>query len=400
MQKQITILFNQTISSLMRPVIDAGYLIYIVGGYVRDALLGHTSYDVDFCTNAPMELLVQIYARYKLNKQAMNYGAISFTHVNYSIQITRLRKDSNESNGRYPNHIEYVNRIEEDFIRRDFTINALYCDIDGNVIDPCHGLHDLHHQLINTVIDANTSFQQDYLRILRALRFANHLNFNLSDNVNHAIVNNLEGIRSLSAYRLHQELKGFGLYPGYNRYINLYQKALSIYFGLEIPLIHMPLDASNEVFFYAYQWNDKSNDYIKFVLNKFGYSAQFANSVNDLKPFILEDKNIDIIFKKRLAAKYYSQDILVDLSNYYGIDLVDEVDHLQRMDIVLTQKQIKCSTSDMKKINIAPHEFKKTYQFLLEALYTNQVKNNKDALLQYIKDHRIEYKKYLNSYDN
>ena len=67
------------------------------------------------------------------------------------------------------------------------------------------------------------------------------------------------------------------------------------------------------------------------------------------------------------------------------------------MDIVLTQKQIKCSTSDMKKINIAPHEFKKTYQFLLEALYTNQVKNNKDALLQYIKDHRIEYKKYMNA---
>ena len=397
MQKQVTIQLNITISSLMRPVIDAGYLIYIVGGYVRDALLGHASYDVDFCTNAPLEQLIQIYADYKLNKQAMNYGAISFTHDNYSIQITRLRKDSNESDGRYPNHIEYVNRIEEDFIRRDFTINALYCDIDGNVIDPCHGLHDLHHQLIDTVIDANTSFQQDYLRILRALRFANRLNFNLSDNVNHAIVNDLDGIRSLSAYRLHQELKGFGLYPGYNRYINLYQKVLSTYFGQEVPLTSMPLVASNEVFFYAYQWKDKSNDYIKFILTKFGYSAQFANSVNDLKPFILEDKNIDIIFKKRLAAKYYSQDILVDLSNYYGIDLVDEVDHLQRMDIVLTQKQIKCSTSDMKKINIAPHEFKKTYQFLLEALYTNQVKNNKDALLQYIKDHRIEYKKYMNA---
>ena len=397
MQKQVTIQLNITISSLMRPVIDAGYLIYIVGGYVRDALLGHASYDVDFCTNAPLEQLIQIYADYKLNKQAMNYGAISFTHDNYSIQITRLRKDSNESNGRYPSHIEYVNRIEEDFIRRDFTINALYCDIDGNVIDPCHGLHDLHHQLIDTVIDANTSFQQDYLRILRALRFANRLNFNLSDNVNHAIVNDLDGIRSLSAYRLHQELKGFGLYPGYNRYINLYQKVLSTYFGQEVPLTSMPLVASNEVFFYAYQWKDKSNDYIKFILTRFGYSAQFANSVNDLKPFILEDKNIDIIFKKRLAAKYYSQDILVDLSNYYGIDLVDEVDHLQRMDIVLTQKQIKCSTSDMKKINIAPHEFKKTYQFLLEALYTNQVKNNKDALLQYIKDHRIEYKKYLNA---
>lgn len=397
MQKQVTIQLNITISSLMRPVIDAGYLIYIVGGYVRDALLGHASYDVDFCTNAPLEQLIQIYADYKLNKQAMNYGAISFTHDNYSIQITRLRKDSNESNGRYPSHIEYVNRIEEDFIRRDFTINALYCDIDGNVIDPCHGLHDLHHQLIDTVIDANTSFQQDYLRILRALRFANRLNFNLSDNVNHAIVNDLDGIRSLSAYRLHQELKGFGLYPGYNRYINLYQKVLSTYFGQEVPLTSMPLDASNEVFFYAYQWKDKSNDYIKFILTRFGYSAQFANSVNDLKPFILEDKNIDIIFKKRLAAKYYSQDILVDLSNYYGIDLVDEVDHLQRMDIVLTQKQIKCSTSDMKKINIAPHEFKKTYQFLLEALYTNQVKNNKDALLQYIKDHRIEYKKYMNA---
>ncbi len=397
MQKQVTIQLNITISSLMRPVIDAGYLIYIVGGYVRDALLGHASYDVDFCTNAPLEQLIQIYADYKLNKQAMNYGAISFTHDNYSIQITRLRRDSNESNGRYPSHIEYVNRIEEDFIRRDFTINALYCDIDGNVIDPCHGLHDLHHQLIDTVIDANTSFQQDYLRILRALRFANRLNFNLSDNVNHAIVNDLDGIRSLSAYRLHQELKGFGLYPGYNRYINLYQKVLSTYFGQEVPLTSMPLDASNEVFFYAYQWKDKSNDYIKFILTRFGYSAQFANSVNDLKPFILEDKNIDIIFKKRLAAKYYSQDILVDLSNYYGIDLVDEVDHLQRMDIVLTQKQIKCSTSDMKKINIAPHEFKKTYQFLLEALYTNQVKNNKDALLQYIKDHRIEYKKYMNA---
>lgn len=395
MEKQSKINVNETIIAFMQPVINAGYGIYIVGGFVRDALLELTSYDIDLATNAPMDVLEMCYSDVKLNKQAIQYGALSFTKDNYNVQITRLRKDSDTSNGRYPESICYVDTIQEDFIRRDFTINALYCTIDGTVIDPCNGVRDLQEGIIETVIDANTSFQQDYLRILRALRFANSLAFRLSESLTKALMENLDGIKGLSSYRLHQEIENFGLCKGFNTYRQLYQKVLSTYFGREISLKPLPLDASNEVFFYAYQFNEQSNDYAKFVLNKFGYSAQFANQVNDVKPFITEDKEIDIIFKKRLAAKYYPIEILVDLSKYYECDLVDEVDHLQRMDIVLTQKQIKCSTTDMKKINIPPHDFKNTYQFLLEALYTNQVKNNKDALLDYIKTNRGEYKKYL-----
>lgn len=395
MEKQLKINLNEMIVSFMQPVINAGYAIYIVGGFVRDALLELTSYDIDLATNAPMDVLEMCYSDVKLNKQAIQYGALSFTKDNYNVQITRLRKDSDTSNGRYPESIRYVDTIEEDFIRRDFTINALYCTIDGTVIDPCNGVRDLQEGIIETVIDANVSFKQDYLRILRALRFANRFAFRLSESLTKALMENLDGIKGLSSYRLHQEMENFGLYKGFNEYKESYSKVLSLYFGQEIILKPLPCDASSEVFFYAYQFKNQTNDYVKFALTKFGYSAQFANKVNDVKPFIQDNKDIDIIFKKRLAAKYFPNELLVDLSCYYGCDLVDEVDHLQRMDIVLTQKQIKCSTTDMKKINIPPHDFKNTYQFLLEALYTNQVKNNKDALLDYIKTHRNEYKKYL-----
>ena len=194
---------------ILNKINDYGYVGYIVGGYVRDSLLGIESKDIDITTNAtPMELK-NIFSKEEMINSG--YGSVSLIYKNKKFEITTFRKDEDYLDNRHPNRIVYVNSLSEDVKRRDFTINALCLDKDDHLIDLVDGKKDLNNKIIRTIGDSDKSFKQDALRILRAIRFASYLDFKLDDEVKKAILENKHLLKNLSYERKKQELdKIFG----------------------------------------------------------------------------------------------------------------------------------------------------------------------------------------------
>lgn len=194
---------NKNIKEKLEKFINKGYKAYVVGGYVRDHLLGNESFDVDIATNALPKEVIDILDLDSFTNDT--YGSLYFEEGKYNFDITTFRKElSYES--RKPTEYEYIDNIEEDVVRRDFTINSLYMDIDDNIIDLVDGEADLNNKIIRMVGDINTKCKEDPLRILRAIRFYTILGFKLEDNLYNYIKDNTYLVSILSNERIKEEL--------------------------------------------------------------------------------------------------------------------------------------------------------------------------------------------------
>lgn len=152
-----------------------GYDLYVIGGTSRDYLLGIDVLDYDFVTNATPDEMKEFLP--DANFTFAKYGSISVKVDGVKVDITTFRKEEGYGDYRHPSKISFVRTIEEDYKRRDFTINAIYLDKDLKVIDPSGGLKDLKSKTIRFIGDPETRIKEDPLRILRAERFAKKLNF-------------------------------------------------------------------------------------------------------------------------------------------------------------------------------------------------------------------------------
>lgn len=190
--------------SVLNMITSCGYSAYLVGGYVRDYLLGIKSNDVDICTNATPKELVEIFKNAKIPRE--DYGAVTITYKNIRYEITTFRKEVQYINNRRPGEIYYIDSLEEDLLRRDFTINTICMDSDENIIDLLNGRRDLEEKIIRAVGDSDKKFSEDALRILRAVRFATKLNFKLDDAVILSIKKNKKYLRNISYERKREEL--------------------------------------------------------------------------------------------------------------------------------------------------------------------------------------------------
>ena len=182
--------------SLLEKINKLGFEAYIVGGFVRDRYLGIESNDIDICTNMP----VTEAQKYFIVTDITNYGTYKIN--NYEIAI--FRKDLYH-NSRYPDII-YVKTLGEDLLRRDFTINTLCIDSKGNYIDKLGAIKDLDLKIIKTIKDSDTSFREDPLRIIRALRLQFDLHFNLSSDIIESIERNKHLLNTINEKRLYKEI--------------------------------------------------------------------------------------------------------------------------------------------------------------------------------------------------
>ena len=146
-----------------------GYSAYIVGGAVRDLLMGKEPKDWDIATSAKPEEVRSIF--YKTVDIGIKHGTVTVLLDDESFEVTTYRIDGNYSDSRHPDSVEFTDDIVKDLSRRDFTINAMAMDSNGNIIDPFMGRFDIMNKTIRCVGDANLRFAEDPLRILRACRF-------------------------------------------------------------------------------------------------------------------------------------------------------------------------------------------------------------------------------------
>lgn len=193
-----------TALKVLKKIEDHGFKAYIVGGFVRDYLLGRDSTDIDITTSATPMDIKKIFKDIFIPK--VEYGSVTVFYHNIRFEITTFRRELTYLNNRKPIEFEYINDLEEDLKRRDFLINTICMDSNGKIIDLLDGEKDLNNKEINTVGNSYEKFYEDSLRILRAIRFATILDFKLSDKVKEAIKNTKSNLVHLSYQRKKEEL--------------------------------------------------------------------------------------------------------------------------------------------------------------------------------------------------
>lgn len=197
--------------ALMKQFQENKFQIYVVGGAVRDALLNKSVDNWDFTTNATPEQIQKLFPDSFYNNiygtvtvQVKNQQSNNETMKQLLFEITPFRSESNYSDLRHPEKIEWAKTIEEDLSRRDFTINAI-AFYGKKIIDPYDGQKDLANKLIKAVGDPDTRFKEDALRLLRAVRFTSQLGFLIEDDTKNSIQKNASLIVKISAERIRDE---------------------------------------------------------------------------------------------------------------------------------------------------------------------------------------------------
>lgn len=190
--------------SILKVLDKNKYEAFLVGGCVRDKLLSKTPLDYDITTNAVPNEIENLFPRTVPTGKDFGTITIIINHVGY--ETTTYRLETEYTDGRRPKSISYATNLIDDLSRRDFTINAIAMDLNGNTYDYFNGIQDLNNKIIRTIGDPNKRFAEDYLRMLRAIRFSSVLDFEIESETFKAIQNHCKKIQYTSSERIRDEL--------------------------------------------------------------------------------------------------------------------------------------------------------------------------------------------------
>lgn len=188
---------------------DAGFEAYFVGGSVRDVLLHRHVHDVDITTSAYPEEVKELFD--KSIDTGIKHGTVTVLYGGESYEITTFRTESGYQDFRRPDHVTFVQNLDEDLKRRDFTINALAMDMHGDIVDLFNGIEDLKNHIIRAVGNPEKRFHEDALRMMRAVRFMSQVEFKLEEKTEQAIKDNHELLKKISVERIREEFVKMGL---------------------------------------------------------------------------------------------------------------------------------------------------------------------------------------------
>jgi tRNA nucleotidyltransferase/poly(A) polymerase len=294
----------------------------LVGGCVRDIYLGVEPNDIDICTNATPEEVISTFSRIYINggfirviPTGIKHGTVTVVIDTIPIEITTLRIDQ-ETDGRHA-VVEYTNDWSEDALRRDFTMNAMSMDIEGNIYDYFEGKADLDKKIIRFVGDAEKRIDEDYLRILRYYRFI--LTYNLSgiEDINPIIERNIPNIENISGERIWSELVKI-LNSEYRHRIVEMPAVLLEYMGFRNiknfdKFISMAKDKTFNAIHLMASLLDDIED-----LNRFKDRLKIDNNTYNMLHFLIENKDRKLN-EQDFKNLYVYHNINIDYIKHYAI---------------------------------------------------------------------------------
>jgi tRNA nucleotidyltransferase (CCA-adding enzyme) len=204
---KISITMPKDVKYILDKLKAAQYDGYIVGGCCRDSILNRPIHDWDICTSATPEQVMEIFKDEYIIPTGLQHGTVTIMLNGTGYEVTTFRQDGDYSDGRHPDSVKFTNSLIEDLSRRDFTINAMaYNDKDG-LIDPFGGLDDIENKLIRCVGKAEDRFNEDALRMLRAIRFACQLDFEIHPSIGWQIgyTDMVNKLNNISVERINSE---------------------------------------------------------------------------------------------------------------------------------------------------------------------------------------------------
>lgn len=430
----------------MEILVGNGFQAYAVGGCIRDSLLGKTPQDWDICTDCLPEKLKEVFKGYRTIDTGLKHGTVTVLIGTELVEITTFRSDGEYENHRKPEQVRFVSELQEDLIRRDFTVNAMCCDINCRVYDFYGGRDDLKSGIIRCVGKAEKRFEEDALRILRGLRFASVLDFQIEVETAKAMFEKKELLKFISAERISEELKKLLCGKAVEKILVEYGEILGAVIPEILPCIgfeqnnphhcytvweHIAKSVSlvrpDPVIRTVMLLHDIAKPKMKTVdengiyhFKKHQYvGAEMAKEI--LKRLKYDNRSADYIFRliwehdnripaqvssvKRFISKhdfqFYFDYLEVRRGDTYAQsdfrlrEKLDELDELAKIgldlyaqDCCLKVSDLAINGNDLIELGLCGKEIGEWLDRILELVIDDRISNDKNELLDYIREHR------------
>ena len=399
-----------TVKYIIKKIYEHNYEAYIVGGCVRDALLDVTPHDYDITTSAPPHVVLDIFKDFKCIETGIEHGTVSVLIDSNLYEITTYRIEGEYKDHRRPDSVDFTNKLEEDLKRRDFTINAMAYNEKDNLIDLFGGKEDLKNKIIKTVGNPYDRFNEDGLRMIRAIRFSSKLNFLIEEETLQAIYNNAQIIKNISLERITDEFTKIILSDKPENIVYLFKTKLLKYLDIsneenkeKIEDLYKKIGLLNEI--------DKdltkrlaTLDYLiealdincKSFCNSLIYSKKIIKNhniiLNCLKNTNIEELNKIEIKKilnkieKNLFEQYLDISKVICRNEKKINNIIDILKEIEENNECYTIKNLKINGNDIISLGYKNKEIGDILNNLLEAVIVNPKLNNKELLIKKIKE--------------
>lgn len=375
---------------LMRLLEDKGFEVYVIGGYVRDLILNRHSSDIDMATNASAEVMIELFKDYPLSLIGQKLGTVGVKIQGHWIEITTYRSESTSSNYRHPDEVRFIGSLKDDVLRRDFTINALALNIYGDLIDHTDGLLDLKRRQIRAIGHPEDRFEEDALRILRALRFSAQLGFTIETHTAKAMVSHQTLIKTLPIERIASELDKLIMAHDAPVVMRAFPALIQPWFEYEESSLTTLALFKDRALRYLCLMDSLDVDQIKAQLTRLKHAKAFMKKVLDLKELSL------IVTDDRLSIKTLMGQVgndRLDLAVQYqhlcgknGID-PDQYHRLKAENPAVTLKALAINGHDLMALGYSGKQINTILNTLLNRVMKDQINNEKAALIRALKEH-------------
>ncbi len=369
---------------------------YFVGGCVRDLILERDIGDIDIATSASPENVQKIFSN--VIPVGLQHGTVIVRHRQQSFEVTTFRSEGTYSDHRHPDSVTFLTSIDKDLQRRDFTINALAMDKDGAIIDLFHGRRDIADKIIRTVGNGYDRFQEDPLRIVRALRFSSQLGFSIHQDTMTAMKQVKQEIKNIAVERIKQEIEklfaGFDVQHGLfylkeirlQEYLPVFEDKQRLLNNLPDQMAPVPSFGALVALFHYLNPEITIQDWIRNwkCSNKEKYEA--ANLSRGLEELKQNGLNNWLVYKLSfnhfsaftvLANILFQEQLKLD----YLMDIYRELPIHSKGDLMINGNEIKQLFPNRK----SGAWIKEIINAVEYSVITGQVNNNKNDLKEWIK---------------
>lgn len=394
----------KNVENIIERLKEHGFEGFAVGGCVRDSLLKKTPTDWDITTDALPEDMKKIFK--KTFDTGIAHGTVTVLMDGVGYELTTYRIDGNYSDGRHPDSVSFSKNLSEDLCRRDFTINAMAYSHNKGIVDLFGGRKDLQNGIIRAVGDAKKRFDEDALRMLRAVRFAAQLGFKIDDDTFEAIKEKAKLLSNVSKERIFVELNK-SLCGDFAQNIKMvYTSGLYRYIGKEFAKLDeniydfYPRKFPNKKHMYwaAFLENIENVEAVKKILFELKSDNATRNNtyllVKELKnPLPSSDEDIRWSLH-RIGADLFCDYIEILKSDKKNVDILDKIDTIEnRYSLILKENHayeismLDITGKDLMDIGISKGpKIGEVLEFLLEKVIENPLNNEKSILLRLAKE--------------
>ena len=375
------------IAEVLARLSAAGEEAYLVGGSLRDALLGIPAHDFDVATSARPETTLAVFADHRVIETGIKHGTVTVIADGQPVEITTFRCDGDYTDGRHPDSVRFTDRITEDLSRRDFTVNAMAYHPDRGLVDPFDGQHDLEARILRAVREPHLRFDEDSLRILRAFRFAAQLGFDIEPDTLAAAADCREGISRIARERVAAEFIRLVCSPDAARAIGLMQRAgvLSYVTGDFVPdaralsvLSEMPAEDTARLGVYFFGAKPEN---IKEILQALRCSTrQVRGTMAVARGASMRVTNEREATALRAAVGEYAA-AAIRASVLLGISPAEAEALVVNNRVPTTVAELAVTGKDLLALGFAGREVGETLTYLLETVMANPAYHNKETLL-------------------